>query len=99
MRPADKDCRRRFPRCHIHSFFRQPVLGKDRDTSTDEYTSQRMNDTFGRPCPWVILRGLGLGWHSLVAMTHFPQPNPAQRARRVRIPGLILVAIYSKGSQ
>ena len=32
-------------------------------------------------------------------MTHFPQPNPAQRARRVRVPGSIVVAIHSKGSQ
>jgi hypothetical protein len=32
-------------------------------------------------------------------MTHFPQPNPAQRARRVRVPGSIVVAVRSKGSQ
>jgi hypothetical protein len=32
-------------------------------------------------------------------MTHFPQPNPAQRARRVRVPGSIVVVIHSKGSQ
>ena len=32
-------------------------------------------------------------------MTHFPQPNPAQRARRVRLPGSVVVAIRSEGSQ
>ena len=32
-------------------------------------------------------------------MTYFPQPNPANRARRVRLPGPVIVAVHSKGSQ
>ena len=32
-------------------------------------------------------------------MTYFPQPNPAQRARRVRLPGSVVVEVRSKGSQ
>ena len=32
-------------------------------------------------------------------MTYFPQPNPANRARRVRLPGSVIVAVHSKGSQ
>ena len=32
-------------------------------------------------------------------MTYFPQPNPAQRARRVRLPGSVVVAVRSEGSQ
>src|SRR6476620_10786506 len=32
-------------------------------------------------------------------MTHFPQPNPAKRARRVRLPGSVAIAIKTKGRQ
>ena len=32
-------------------------------------------------------------------MTHFPQPNPAQRARRARVPGAVEVALRSQGNQ
>ena len=32
-------------------------------------------------------------------MTYFPQPNPAKRARRVRLPGNMLVAVRSEGGQ
>lgn len=32
-------------------------------------------------------------------MTYFPQPNPAKRARRVKLPGSVSVAIRSAGSQ
>jgi hypothetical protein len=32
-------------------------------------------------------------------MTHFPQPDAAKRARRVRLPGSVVVAVHSKGSQ
>jgi len=32
-------------------------------------------------------------------MTYFPQSNPAQRARRVRLPGSVVVEVRSKGSQ
>lgn len=32
-------------------------------------------------------------------MTYFPQPNPAQRARRVRLPGSVIVAVRSEGCQ
>ena len=32
-------------------------------------------------------------------MTYYPQPNPAQRARRVRLPGSVVVAVRSAGSQ
>ena len=31
-------------------------------------------------------------------MTYFPQPNPAKRARRVKLPGFV-VAVRSEGSQ
>jgi c-di-GMP-binding flagellar brake protein YcgR len=32
-------------------------------------------------------------------MTYFPQPNPAKRARRVKLPGSVVVAVRSEGSQ
>ena len=32
-------------------------------------------------------------------MTYFPQPNPANRARRVKLGGSIVVAIRSEGAQ
>ena len=32
-------------------------------------------------------------------MTYFPQPNPAKRASRVRVPGAVVVAVRSEGSQ
>ena len=32
-------------------------------------------------------------------MTHFPQPDPAKRARRVRLPGPVAIAIKTKGRQ
>jgi hypothetical protein len=32
-------------------------------------------------------------------MTYFPQPNPAKRARRVKVPGAVVVAVRSEGSQ
>ena len=32
-------------------------------------------------------------------MTYFPQPDPAKRARRVKLPGSIVVAVRSEGSQ
>ena len=32
-------------------------------------------------------------------MTYFPQPNPAKRARRARVPGAVGVAVRSEGSQ
>jgi hypothetical protein len=32
-------------------------------------------------------------------MTYFPQPNPSKRARRVRLPGSVVVAVRSEGSQ
>lgn len=32
-------------------------------------------------------------------MTYFPQPNPAKRARRIRVPGAVGVAVRSEGSQ
>ena len=32
-------------------------------------------------------------------MTYFPQPNPAKRARRVRLPGSLAIAIKTKGRQ
>jgi c-di-GMP-binding flagellar brake protein YcgR len=30
-------------------------------------------------------------------MTYFPQPNPAKRARRVRVPGSVAITIKAKG--
>src|SRR6266542_3022569 len=32
-------------------------------------------------------------------MTHFPQPNPAKRAPRVKVGGSVIVAIRSEGAQ
>ncbi len=32
-------------------------------------------------------------------MTYFPQPNPAKRARRIKFPTSVAVAIRSEGSQ
>jgi hypothetical protein len=32
-------------------------------------------------------------------MTYFPQPNPFKRARRVKLPGSVVVAVRSEGSQ
>ncbi len=32
-------------------------------------------------------------------MTYFPQPNPSKRARRVKLPGSVVVAVRSDGSQ
>jgi c-di-GMP-binding flagellar brake protein YcgR len=32
-------------------------------------------------------------------MTYFPQPNPSQRARRVRLPGSVVVSVRSERSQ
>jgi hypothetical protein len=32
-------------------------------------------------------------------MAYFPQPNPAKRARRVRVRGAVAVAVRSEGSQ
>ena len=32
-------------------------------------------------------------------MTYFSQPNPERRARRVRVPGAVAVAVRSEGSQ
>ena len=32
-------------------------------------------------------------------MTYFPQPNPSKRARRIRLPGSVVVAVRSEGSQ
>ena len=32
-------------------------------------------------------------------MTYFPQPNPAKRARRVRLPGSVAIAVKTKGCQ
>jgi hypothetical protein len=32
-------------------------------------------------------------------MTYFPQPNPDKRARRVSLPGSVVVAVRSEGSQ
>jgi hypothetical protein len=32
-------------------------------------------------------------------MTYFPQPNPAKRARRVRLPGSVAIAVKTKGRQ
>ncbi len=32
-------------------------------------------------------------------MTYFPQPNPSKRARRVKLPGSVVVAVRSEGSQ
>ncbi len=32
-------------------------------------------------------------------MTYFPQPDPAKRAKRIRLPGSVVVAVHSKGSQ
>jgi hypothetical protein len=32
-------------------------------------------------------------------MTYFPQPNPSKRARRVRLPGAVVVAVHSEGRQ
>jgi len=32
-------------------------------------------------------------------MTYFPQPNPANRARRVKVGGSVVVAIRSEGAQ
>ena len=32
-------------------------------------------------------------------MTYFPQPNPSKRARRVRLPGSVVVSVRSEGSQ
>ncbi len=32
-------------------------------------------------------------------MTYFPQPNPSNRARRVKLPGSVVVAVRSEGSQ
>ena len=32
-------------------------------------------------------------------MTYFPQPNASKRARRVRLPGSVVVAVRSEGSQ
>jgi hypothetical protein len=34
-----------------------------------------------------------------IAMTYFPQPNPAKRARRVRLPGSVAIAVKTKGRQ
>src|SRR5215469_14846194 len=33
------------------------------------------------------------------AMTYFPQPNPANRERRLKLGGSVVVAIRSEGSQ
>ncbi len=32
-------------------------------------------------------------------MTYFPQPDPSNRARRVKLPGSVVVAVRSEGSQ
>ena len=32
-------------------------------------------------------------------MTYFPQPNPSKRARRVKLPSSVVVAVRSEGSQ
>jgi hypothetical protein len=32
-------------------------------------------------------------------MTYFPQPNPSKRARRVNLPGSLVVSVRSEGSQ
>jgi c-di-GMP-binding flagellar brake protein YcgR len=32
-------------------------------------------------------------------MTYFPQPDPVKRAKRVRLPGSVVFAVHSKGSQ
>ena len=32
-------------------------------------------------------------------MTYFPQPNPSKRARRVKLPSSVVVAVRSDGSQ
>ena len=32
-------------------------------------------------------------------MTYFPQANPSKRARRVRLPGAVVVAVRSEGRQ
>ncbi len=32
-------------------------------------------------------------------MTYFPQPNASKRARRVKLPGSVVVAVRSEGSQ
>ena len=32
-------------------------------------------------------------------MTYFPQPNPSMRARRLKLPGSVVVAVRSEGSQ
>ena len=32
-------------------------------------------------------------------MTYFPQPNPSKRARRVKLPGSVVVVVRSEGSQ
>jgi hypothetical protein len=32
-------------------------------------------------------------------MTYFPQPNPSKRARRIRLPGSVVVSVRSEGSQ
>lgn len=32
-------------------------------------------------------------------MTYFPQPNPAKRARRVNLPGSVVVAVRSESGQ
>ena len=32
-------------------------------------------------------------------MTYFPQPNPSKRARRVKLPGSVVVAVRSDGSE
>src|SRR5713226_2273318 len=32
-------------------------------------------------------------------MNYFPQPNPSTRARRVRLPGTVVVSVRSEGSQ
>ena len=32
-------------------------------------------------------------------MTYFPQPNPSKRARRIRLPGSVVVSLRSESSQ
>lgn len=32
-------------------------------------------------------------------MAYFPQPNPAKRATRIKLPGSVVVAVRSEGSQ
>jgi hypothetical protein len=53
--------------------------------------------TRGRPSPWVMSCAAARG-DIVAGMTHFPQPNSAKRATRVKFGGSVLVTIRSEAS-